>query len=176
MQKSPPYVPTRGIQVFAAGETSFADDRTSWAGAMLGVCIQVGRVCVSARGRIAMLIAGPGIWDDAERRATDVLFGGDIPFGFGRMTLSVGFGAGMGTVHTVSRASGMTDGSATDGLRADAHLGWTIRLARRFSIDLSAAVDVAQVTDVEGSSSRSVVDEPRIFGRLGAGLRIGAGP
>jgi hypothetical protein len=167
-------VAPRGIQIFAAVETSFADDRTSWAGALIGVCIQVGRVCVSARGRVATVVDGPGMWDEAERHTADVLFGGDVPFALGPTTFTFGIGAGMGSVHTGSRATGMPEGSETFGLRADAHLGWTLRLGHRISLDLSTAIDVAQVTDVEGTARPEVTSEPRLFGRFGAGLRFGA--
>ncbi len=167
-----PAVPAR-LQMFAAAETSFADDRTSWMGVMVGVCVQLGRACASARGRYAAVVDGPGMWSEAERHAADVLFGGDIPFRIGRTTLSTGFGAGMGSVHTGTRASGMPQGSETFGLRADAHVAWTIPLGLRLSLELSATLDVSQVTDVEGSDSAAITNEPRIFGRLGAGLRFG---
>ena len=169
----PPFA-SRGIQVFAAAETSFADDRTSWAGALIGACIQVGRVCVSARGRVATVVAGPRMWDNAERHTTDVLVGGDVPFGLGSTTLTAGIGAGMGSVHTGAQLKGMPAGSETFGMRADFHVGWTLGLGHRLSLDLSAAIDVAQVTDVEGSLRSEATDEPRLFGRFGAGLRFGA--
>lgn len=161
------------LQLFSAAETSFADDRTSWVGFMVGVCVQLGRACASARGRYAAVVDGPGMWSEAERHAADVLFGGDIPFRLGHTTLSTGFGAGMGSVHTGTRASGMPQGSETFGLRADAHMAWTIPLGLRIALEVSATLDVSQVTDVEGSVSAGVTNEPRIFGRLGAGLRFG---
>ena len=173
-QDAVPYVPPRGIQIFAAAETSFADDRTSWAGAMVGVCIQVGRVCVSARGRGAVVVAGPRMWDKAERRTADVLLGGDVPFALGPATFTFGIGAGMGSVHTGTQTTKSTKGSETFGLRAEAHVGWTLGLGHRISLDLSMAIDVAQVTDVEGSLRPAATDEPRLFGRVGAGLRFGA--
>lgn len=168
------YAPPRGVQVFGVAETSLADDRTTWAGAVVGVCVQLGRACATARGRVAALLDGPGVWGTAERHTTDVLFGGDIPFGLGRSTLTLGFGAGMGAVHTGLRsASGGQEGSETFGLRADAHLAWTVSLAASLSLDLAASLDVSQVTDVESSSMSSLRDEPRLFARLGAGLRFG---
>ncbi|MBL0220810.1 MAG: hypothetical protein IPQ07_43940 [Myxococcales bacterium] len=167
-----PSMPAR-LQLFSAAETSFADDRTSWVGFMVGVCVQLGRACASARGRYAAVVDGPGMWSEAERHAADVLFGGDIPFRLGHTTLSTGFGAGMGSVHTGTRASGMPQGSETFGLRADAHMAWTIPLGLRIALEVSATLDVSQVTDVEGSVSAGVTNEPRIFGRLGAGLRFG---
>ena len=167
------YVPPRGVQAFGAMETSFADDRTIWAGGVVGVCIQLGRTCATARARFATVVDGPGMWREAERHAADVLFGGDVPFGLGATKVSFGFGAGMGTVNTGSRASGMAEGSETFGLRADAHVAWIIRLGHRLSFDLSATLDVAQVTDVEGTLTPSAIAEPRMYGRLGAGLRLG---
>lgn len=169
-----PSVPSRGVHVFGAAETSFADDRTSWVGAVVGVCVQLGRACASARGRFATVVGGPGMWSEAERHAMDLLIGGDIPFAIRRTTLSLGFGAGMGAVNTGSLASGMRDGSETFGLRADAHVAWAIPLGYRISIELSAAIDISQVTDFEGSVSPAVANEPRLFGRLGVGLGFGS--
>ncbi len=172
-QAAAAYVTPRSIQGFAAGEASIADDQTSWLGVVLGMCIQVGRVCVSARGRMATVVDGAGMWDERERHAADVLFGGDIPFALGPTTLTIGFGTGMGSVHTGSHATGMAQGSETFGLRGDAHVGWAILVGHGVAIDLTGAIDVSQVTDVEGSLSAEASAEPRLFARVGAGLRFG---
>ncbi|MCX5744832.1 MAG: hypothetical protein NT062_20280 [Proteobacteria bacterium] len=168
------YQPPRGVHVFAHAETSFAGDQTVWIGVAVGVCIQVGRACVSARGRFAAVVDGPNRTsiEDITRSAEDALFGGEIPFGIGPTTLWFGFGAGMGAVHTGSTGGAMPLGSETFGLRADTHVGWTIRVIDRLSLELSATLDVAQATDVEGSLSAAAMQEPHLFARFGAGVRI----
>ncbi|CAN5907471.1 hypothetical protein BH11MYX2_BH11MYX2_27030 [soil metagenome] len=166
--------PPTGLQAFTAAETSFADDGTSWAGAMLGICVNVGRVCASARARVAVVVDGPGGWESADRRTEDVLIGIDVPFLLHGNSMLFGIGAGMGSVHTGSTTSGISSGNETSGLRGDAHLGWNLKLARWVSVDVSVALDLSQVGDVEGTLSSEVTKEPHFFGRIGAGLRIGA--
>ncbi len=164
---------TRGVALTAAMETSFANDRTSWVGGVVGICIRVGRICVATRARFATLVDGPGIWKFTDRRGIDAVFGGDIPFGVGPTTLVAGFGVGMGAVRTIRRTDGMDAGSVTFGIRAETHVAWVIPLGRRIALDLSATLNLAQVTDVESSTTGSLADEPRALGRLGAGLRFG---
>ena len=79
----------------------------------------------------------------------------------------------MGATHTGIVESAGMHGAETFGLRADAHVSWIIPITRSLGVDLSAALGVAQVTDVESSSMTRIVDEPRFLGRLGAGLRFG---
>jgi len=171
-----PAAARRSLQVFAAGEASFADDRTSWLGVVAGLCIQLGAVCASARVRIAAVNRGPGMWGLAERHGEDVLLGGDVPFHLGSSTFSFGFGAGLGAVHTGLKTPTVMAGSQTFGLRADVHLGWTLPIGHGLAVELSTSLDAAQVTDVESSSGdgNPLADEPRVLGRVGVGLRYGA--
>lgn len=168
-----PVMRSGGLQGFAALESSFADDQTRWTGAVVGVCVPLGRICASARARFAAVTDGPRMWSWAERQAEDVLFGGDVPVGLGRTRLTVGFGAGMGAVHTRSRADGESAGSETFGLRADTHAAWQVPISSWLAIDLSATIDLAQVVDAEVSRTPSIADEPWLLARLGAGLRVG---
>ena len=164
---APPTVSPRGLQVFFGLETSVAEDRSTWFGTQLGVCVMLGPVCAAARVRIASTTPE---WErHVERRAIDVLFGGDVPFRLGATTLSPGCAAGLGAVHSSEMSVG---GTETFGLRADAHVVWSIPIWSHLSVDLSAVADVTQVIDVESSSGR-LADEPRILGRVGAGLRYG---
>jgi hypothetical protein len=163
-----PAVSPRGVQVFVGLETSVAEDRSTWLGSQLGVCVMLGPVCAAARVRIASTTPEP--WErHVERRAIDVLFGGDVPFRLGTTTVSPGCGTGLGAVHSSEMSVG---GTETFGLRADAHVVWSIPIWSHLSADLSATVDVTQVIDVESSSGR-LADEPRFLGRIGAGLRYG---
>jgi hypothetical protein len=164
-----PRVPPRGVQVFLALETSLAEDRSSWIGMQLGVCVMLGPVCAGVRGRVATT-SHERLEVRTDRQATDVVFGGDIPIRLGKTTLSPGFAAGVGAVH--SRVEMAHLGSETFGLRAEAHVAWTIPIWARLSIDLTATVDGTQVTDLERSNG-TLSDEPRLLGRLGAGLRYG---
>jgi hypothetical protein len=171
--RPPTRVAARDVQVFGAMEASFADDLTSWMGVVVGVCVEVDSVCVSARGRFATIASGAGLWSQVERHSQDALIGGDIPFRVGPATMTFGFGAGMGSVHTGLRENGAMQGSETFGLRADVHLAWSLPIARHLALDVSASLDGAQVTDVE-STRGQLANEPHVFGRLGAGLRYGA--
>ena len=165
--------PRNNIQAFGAFEASFADDRTGWLGFVVGACVQIGTLCASARGRFSAVVEGPG-WAERERHAEDLLFGGDIPRHFGKTILSFGFGAGMGATHTGVEDMQGVRGSETFGLRADAHVAWIVPLGHKLALDLSASIDLSQVTDVETSSSiPSLADEPRAIARLGAGLHVG---
>jgi hypothetical protein len=163
--------PPRGIQAFGAFETSLANDRTSWLGATVGVCVQIGAVCGSARARLAAVVVGPAMWKNVERHAQDVLFGGDIPMHVSGTTVSFGIAAGMGATHTQIRDLSGNRGSETFGLRGDAHVSWMIPLAQKLAIELSGSLDLAQVTDAEASTGE-IADE-RVLARFGAGLRYG---
>lgn len=169
-------VPTakpHGVHVFIAMETSFAVDRSSWLGAVGGVAIPIGRVWLAARARVAAVVDGPAPWR-LDRTAEDALFGAEVPFVRGSTVLWLGASAGMGAVHTsIDGPDRMSVGSETFGLRADAHVTWTIHVVPHLALDLSAALDAAQVTDIEGSLSAGMPDEPALFGRVGVGARVG---
>ncbi len=164
-----PPLAARGVQVFVGLETSFSEDHSSWIGTQVGVCVMLGPVCAAVRGRLAATMPEP-FDDHLERRAIDILFGGDIPLRLGATTLSPGFAAGLGVVH--SKLEMNDRGSETFGLRAEAHAVWTIPVRAHLSVDLGATIDVTQVIDVE-TSSPGLADEPRLIGRFGAGLRYG---
>jgi len=168
---------TRGVQLFAAIESSMGSDHTGWMGTQLGVCISLGPICAAARLRSSNVVGGDGIWADGaiERESTDLLVGIDLPLAFGRKTLSPGFAAGLGAIRT--GAAGMlengarADGSA--GLRADVHTTLTVPIRHRLALDLSVSVDVSQATHVEWRSEMQMPAEPFALVRLGAGLRYG---
>lgn len=164
---------TRGVQLFSAFETSFASDHTSWVGAHVGACIMLGPVCAAARLRVGNVAAGPGPWEgEVERRSIELLFGIDIPFALGRMTLSPGFATGLGQMHT--RREVHDERAETGGIRADVHATLSIPLARRFALDVFTAADLTQETHVEwGPVMTALPDEPRVLLRLGLGLRYG---
>src|SRR6185295_10792158 len=100
--------------------------------------------------------AGPGPWDgELERAGTELLLGIDVPLALGRMTLSPGFAAGLGSIHT--RAEGTRHmGSETGGPRADVHATLSIPLGRRLALDLFAAADLTQETHVEQASTMAL--------------------
>jgi hypothetical protein len=168
---------TRGMQLFAAVETSLGSDRTSWMGMQIGTCISLGPICAAARLREARVVAGDGIWAGGtiERESVELLVGIDIPFALGDKTLSPGFAAGLGAIRT-EMAGAMAgddrdDGSA--GLRADVHVTLTVPLGRRLALDLSMAADMSQATRVQWSSDMQMPAEPLVLLRFGAGLRYG---
>lgn len=163
----------RGVHVFGAFETSYASDRTSWVGAHLGACIMLGPVCAAARIRVANVASGPGVWESqVERRSIEMLGGLDIPFAVGRATLSPGFAAGLGQMHTRGQTHDMR--SETGGMRADVHLTCSIPLSRHLAIDVFGAADLTQETIVENGSAMVVLPaEPRLIMRLGLGVRYG---
>ncbi|MDQ3336415.1 MAG: hypothetical protein M4D80_14705 [Myxococcota bacterium] len=161
---------SRGIQVFAAAETSLGSDHTNWLGAHVGICITLGPICAAARLRSASVVAGEGMWrTEMERRTTELLLGLDIPFALGRTTLSPGFAAGMG--NTWTRSDDGTTAGETGGLRADVHATLTVPLTNRWSLDLSFALDLTQETRIESDTMSSIPDEPLALLRFGVGMR-----
>jgi hypothetical protein len=162
----------RGVQVFAAAETSLGSDHTNWLGAHVGVCIQLGPICAAARLRSAAVVAGDGVWrSEMERRSTELLLGLDVPFALGRTTLAPGFAAGMGSMHT--RSDDGTTGGETGGLRADVHATLSVPVAKRWALDLSVALDLTQETRVESEQAMPLPDEPLALLRFGVGVRYG---
>ena len=174
VERQAPSVASRGWQLFAAGETSFANDRTSWAGAQLGGCVEIGPLCASARVRFAKVIDVPSTWDQRlDRRETEVLVGADIPLHLGSRLLLVGFGGGTGQMHT---RVGYHMASETGGLRADVHTSYSIPLTHELDLDFSLSIDVTQATRTESSVSSTDMPlprEPLFLGRFGIGLRYG---
>jgi hypothetical protein len=161
----------RGLQLFALAETSRANDRTSWIGVQVGACVMLGPVCAGARVRSAVVAAEP--WPaDIDRRGFEVLLGADWPLRLGRVVLSPGVGAGVGSTHT--HQDGSRSSEETGGPHADAHVGLSYPLGARTAIEATFALDVTQTTHVETSSPVPLPDEPRLFARFAAGVRFGA--
>ncbi len=165
---------SRGVQLFATAQASRASDGTRWAGAELGACVTLGPICAAARLRVASVTDGPGAWSNGlERRATDLLIGGDVPLRLGRAIVSPGFGGGVGTTHTRVDNAGWHMGSETGGLRADAHVAVSFAITRRIALDLSIAIELTQATHVETQSPMPLPDDPLLIGHVGLGLRYG---
>ena len=162
----------RGVQVFAVAENTVASDGTRWAGAHIGACVMLGPVCATARIRFAAVFGGTEHWrGNLDRNSAEMLLGADLPLRLGRATLSPGLAAGIGWTHTNDDNS--PSNSETGGLRAEAHATLSYPFSRRMALDVTLSADVAQATHVETSSTIPLPDEPRVMGRLGAGLRFG---
>jgi len=164
--------PRRGVDLFAAVESSYASDETTWMGAHLGACVVLGPICAAARLRFSSVVAGPAMWRGLERRNVEVLLGLDVPLRLGWIAVTPGFGAGIGSMHT-RIAAAMDEGNETGGLRADAHVTASWPLAHQFALDLSVTGDLTQATRVESRSAIALPDEPRALIRLSAGIRYG---
>jgi hypothetical protein len=163
-----------GSQLFAAGETSYANDRTTWAGAQIGACVVVGPVCAAASVRFANVVDGPAFWTGLDRRDIEVLIGGDVPLNVGRGLLLLGFGGGTGQVHTrVDSRDDHRMASETGGLRAEIHAAYAYPLTRSIAFDVSFSLDLTQATRSEKTTTMPLPDEPLVLGRLGLGLRWG---
>ena len=158
----------RGIQLFGAFESSYADDHTSWLGAHVGACVMLGPVCGAARLRFASVVHGSDAWDDLERRGIELLVGVDIPFAVGGVSVAPGFAAGLGQMHTRGATRQMR--AETGGPCADAHLTLSFPLWGHFALDAFAAADLTQETHIE-SEMIALPPEPRLLLRIGAGLR-----
>jgi hypothetical protein len=179
-REAPVVVPVHGWQLFASGETSVANDRTSWVGAQVGGCVVIGPLCATARVRYASVVAGPAPWDGTlDRRNVELLVGGDVPLRLGHGWLLVGFGGGTGEMHTRLMATDLQGGLRTKmgresgGLRADVHTSWVYPLRRDLGIDFSFALDLMQATRTESSSTMPLPEEPLVLARFGVGLRYG---
>jgi hypothetical protein len=173
-RSAPVVVPVRGYQLFASGETSVANDRTSWVGAQVGGCVVIGPLCATARVRFAAVVDGPPPWDGTlDRRGVELLVGGDIPLHLRHGWLLIGFGGGTGEMHTKLSNAGHNMGSETGGLRADVHTSWVYPLTHDVSLDFSVSLDLTQATRTESSSTMPLPDEPLVLARFGIGLRYG---
>ena len=162
----------RRVQVFAVAENAVASDRTRWAGAQVGACVMLGPLCAGARIRFATVFGGTERWrGNLDRRGAEMLLGADLPLRLGRATLAPGLAAGIGWTHT--NDDDAPNSSETGGLRAEAHATLSYPFTRRLALDVTLSADLTQATHVETSSTVPLPDEPRILGRLGAGLRFG---
>ncbi|HET9989114.1 MAG TPA: hypothetical protein VFQ65_11350 [Kofleriaceae bacterium] len=173
-RQAPPPSTFHGSQLFAAAETSYADDRTSWAGAQIGGCVVIGPVCAAASARFANVVDGPAFWTGLDRRSIEVLIGGDVPINVSHGLLLLGFGGGIGQVHTrVDSRDDHRMASETGGLRAEVHAAYAYPLTRAIAVDVTFSLDLSQATRSEKTTTMPLPDEPVLLGRFGFGLRWG---
>ncbi|MEO6776013.1 MAG: hypothetical protein ABI467_23835 [Kofleriaceae bacterium] len=173
-RQAPPPPSFHGSQLFAAAETSYANDRTTWAGAQVGGCVVIGPLCAEASVRFANVIDGPAFWTGLDRRSIEVLIGGDVPISVGAGLLLLGFGGGTGQVHTrVDSRDDHRMASETGGLRAEVHAAYAYPLTRSIALDLAFSLDLTQATRSEKTTTMPLPDEPLLLARLGFGLRWG---
>jgi hypothetical protein len=168
----------RGIQLFAAAETSFASDHTVWEGMQLGACVLLGPICGAARIHGGKVISSPDGWGRFVRKGAEVYGGIDIPIALGRNRLTPGFAAGYGTMLTHHVGDGEKTGIEISGPRAEVHIGFTIPLTPHVAIDLATTAELTQATGMEthGSVATGAVvfpDEPRALFRIAVGVRYG---
>jgi hypothetical protein len=175
---SPPAA--RGIQLYAAEETSFATDRTVWEGMQLGACIMLGPICASARVHGGKVISQPSSWADLARKGAEVYAGIDVPIALGRMRLTPGFAAGYGTMLTHRGSEGDRMGVEISGPRAEVHAAFSLPLTAHIAIDLMLTGALTQATAMETHGhnipdpATEFPDEPRGFVRFAVGVRYGA--
>jgi len=163
-----------GSQLFAAAETSVADDRTTWAGAQIGACVVIGPICAEASARFANVVDGPAFWSGLDRRSIEVLIGGDVPINVGDGLLLLGFGGGTGQIHTrVDSRDDHRMASETGGLRAEVHAAYAYPITRAIAVDVTLSLDLTQATRSEKTTDMPLPDEPTFVGRFGVGLRWG---
>jgi hypothetical protein len=175
---SPPAA--RGIQLYAALETSFATDRTVWQGMQLGACIMLGPICASARLHGAKVITQPSRWADLNRKSAEAYAGIDIPIAIGRTRLTPGFAAGYGSIFSHRGSEDERMGVELSGPRAEVHAAFSLPVSAHIAIDLLLTGALTQATAME-THGQGVVDpiaefpgEPRGFVRFAIGVRYGA--
>jgi len=173
---SPPAA--RGIQLFAAAETSVASDRTVWQGMQLGVCIMLGPICGAARLHGGKVIGRPDGWDRFARKGGGLYAGVDVPIALGRIRLTPGFAAGYGMMLTHHVGDSEDTGVEISGPRADAHVALAIPLTSHIALDLSTTAELTQATGMEthgGAPDAAIAfpDEPRALFRIAIGVRYG---
>ena len=172
-----------GIQLFAAAETSFASDRTTWEGLQLGACIMLGPICASARVHGGKVVSQPSSWAGIARKGAEVYAGIDVPIALGWTRLTLGFAAGYGSIFTRHHGDGSTTekmGVEISGPRAEVHAALSLPVTAHIAIDLAATAALTQATGMEthgdGPLDPAIVfpDEPRALFRLAVGVRYGA--
>lgn len=175
---SPPAA--RGIQLFAAAETSVASDRTVWQGMQLEACIMLGPICAAARVHGGKVISRPASWDDFARKGAEVYAGIDVPIALGRTRLTPGFAAGYGTMFTRHHSDGEQMGVEISGPRAEVHVAFSIPLSAHLALDLVTTGALTQATAMETHGQDvpdptvAFPDEPRALVRFAVGVRYGA--
>jgi hypothetical protein len=174
---SPPAA--RGIQLFAAEETSIASDRTVWQGMQLEACIMMGPICAAARLHGGKVISRPAGWDDFARNGAEVYIGIDVPIAFGRTRLTPGFAAGYGTMFTKHKGDGERMGVEISGPRAEVHAALSLPLTAHLALDLVTTGALTQATRMEAHGdvadpATAFPGEPRALLRFAIGVRYGA--
>jgi hypothetical protein len=175
---SPPAA--RGIQLFAAEETSVASDRTVWQGMQLEACIMLGPICAAARLHGGKVISRPAGWDDFARFGAEVYVGINVPIAIGRTRLTPGFAAGYGGMFTRRRGDGEGMGVEISGPRAEVHAAFSVPLTAHLAVDLIATGALTKATHMEihgrdlPDPAIAFPDEPRALLRLAFGVRYGA--
>jgi len=170
----------RGVQLFAAAETSVGSDGTVWEGMQLGACIMLGPICVATRLRGGKVVSQPGRWAAFVRHGAEVYLGIDVPIVLGRARLTPGFAAGYGGMFTRLKTDDEKVGVEIHGARAEVHAVLSIPLTAHIAVDITAAGSMTQSTGVENRGAAApdpaivFPDEPRALGRLAVGLRYGA--
>jgi hypothetical protein len=170
----------RGIQLFAAEETSVASDGTVWEGMQLEACIMLGPICAAARLHGSKVISAPASWEGFGRNSAEVYAGIDVPIALGRMRLTPGFAAGFGTMFTRHHGDDEHMGIEISGPRAEMHAALSIPLTEHLALDLVTTGALTQATEME-THGHTVPDptiafpaEPRAFVRFAIGVRYGA--
>jgi hypothetical protein len=178
---SPPAA--RGIQLFAALETSVASDHTVWQGMQLEACIMLGPVCAAARLHAAKVVkrsSQPASWDGFARESVEAYIGVDVPIALGSTRLTPGFAAGYGAMFTHRKSDAEHVGIETSGPRAEVHAALSIPLTAHLALDLVATAALTEAARMETRGGDvldpTIVfpDEPRALVRLAFGVRYGA--
>jgi len=175
---SPPAA--RGIQLFAAEETSVASDRTVWQGMQLEACIMMGPICAAARVHGGKVIAEPASWAGFARNGAEVYAGIDVPIALGHTRLTPGFAAGFGAMFTRYKGDGDRMGVEISGPRAEVHVAFSLPLSAHLALDLVTTAALTQATAMEthgtDTPDPTVIfpDEPRALVRFAVGVRYGA--
>jgi hypothetical protein len=174
---SPPAA--RGIQLFAAEETSVASDGSVWQGMQLEACIMMGPICVAARLHGGKVISRPDGWGDFRRNGAEVYVGVDVPLALGRTRLTPGAAIGYGAMFTRHHNDGAGMGVETGGPRAEVHAALSLPLTAHLALDVVATGALTSPTRMEtvGETTDPVLvfpDEPRALLRIAVGLRYGA--
>jgi hypothetical protein len=175
---SPPAA--RGIQLFAAEETSVASDGTVWQGMQLEACIMLGPICAAARLHGGKVISQPASWEGFARNGAEVYAGIDVPIALGRTRLTPGFAAGYGTIFTRHHGDGEKMGIEIGGPRAEVHIAFSIPVSAHLALDLVTTGALTQATAMETHGTDTpdptvnFPDEPRALLRFAVGVRYGA--
>jgi hypothetical protein len=161
-----------GVQILTLAETGFANDHTTWVGALVGACMTVGRVCLGGRARFATVAEGPGEWETAvDREAVDALADVEVPLRLGRLTLAPGLGLGLGWIHTHEGTS--ADARHSVGARLETHLALTIPLSHGTALEAAASLELAHSLIDETDAHEELPTDPGLLAHLGLGLRFG---